>query len=57
MSLDDNIVGNFERFSGYKNIMLVDYLTADEAIIVERPWEAIANHLPEAQDCKKFGGF
>ena len=42
------------KFSG---ILYFDYLSADEAVLVERPWEDIQNTLPPAQDRKEYGGF
>lgn len=48
---------NLKIHRDYQNILLLQYLGPEEAVVIERPWDDILEQMPKAHDRKRFGGF
>lgn len=56
-AIESAMGGNLVENRGFSLILGLEYLTADELVLIERPEEALLASLPPAERRRRFGGF
>lgn len=46
---------NFKMIQDYSSVVLLDFLSKDELLVMENPWEMVRECLPDVLDRKQYG--
>jgi hypothetical protein len=55
VSLSTKRKQNFTLCLKYSGIIFMEFLDDDELLLVEQPWLAILNALPDVLECRRYG--
>lgn len=46
---------NFRMIRDFSSVVLMDFLGPNELLVLENPWEAVKESLPDVLDRKQYG--